>query len=241
MTSRIIIISITSILLISSLAFFIYYKAERYKVTCNDYLFKNVKKSYRPGAKVKICFPYVATDTDYSFYLDDERISDYRYNNIKGYVITFIMPSHDVELTCNSRNSMENLFHIHKAGTILFTYREKVFSADEDNNLYSVTVEATEDESKHKMTVYNNGNKSLYSIPIFPYESCYNYINHEQLWKWNKLEEYECLDGKRITLSILLDKEYITISTDMMPEFGENILNYLHTIFADYMIEEYKK
>ncbi len=85
---------------------------ERYKVICEDSIFKNVKSSYRPGAKVKIYFPYVATDTDYSFYLDGERINDYSYSDKKGFIITFTMPDHDVELTYDSKNSMENPFFV---------------------------------------------------------------------------------------------------------------------------------
>jgi len=90
--------------------FFTSCKAERYKVICAEGAFKNVKSAYRPGERVKIYFPYVATDTDYSFCLDGERINGISYSDRKGFVLTFTMPGHDVELTCNSINSMENPF-----------------------------------------------------------------------------------------------------------------------------------
>jgi hypothetical protein len=51
-------------------------------------------------------FELIATDTDYSFYLDGERIN-YKYDDRKGFVITFVMPEHNVKLECESHNSME--------------------------------------------------------------------------------------------------------------------------------------
>lgn len=67
--------------------------------------YQNAKDSYKAGTKVKLYFDLVATDTDYFFYLDGERIS-YKYDESKGFIITFTMPEHDVKLECDSRNSM---------------------------------------------------------------------------------------------------------------------------------------
>lgn len=106
MTPKIAVIVIIAIFLIFLIGFLTSRKTEKYTVICIDSLFENVKKSYRPGETVKIYFPYVATDTDYFFYLDGERIGNYSYSDKKGFVITFTMPAHDVELTCDSRNSM---------------------------------------------------------------------------------------------------------------------------------------
>ena len=83
-------------------------RREKYHVICNKDIFYNVKPFYRAGDKVKIYFPFVATDTDYSFYLNGERISTDSYSDLKGYTITFTMPAEDVELTMESRNSMAN-------------------------------------------------------------------------------------------------------------------------------------
>jgi len=247
MTAKIIIMTVVAIL-ICSVVFLTSCKAESktpartesYKVICRDSIFENVKKSYRPGQKVTVYFPYVATDTDYTFYLDDQRLSDYRYSDTKGYIITFTMPAHDVTLTYESKNTMENPFHTYEPGTVLVTYVKTVSTA-EGNTLYRLTVEATEDESKHKMTVHTDSQTSEYLIPVFPYESCCNYILSEQLWNWNELEEYECLTGKLISLTILLDGAPVTISTDQMPPSGEQILGYLHSHFTDYIKEEYKQ
>lgn len=69
-------------------------------------LYQNAKDYYKAGKKVRLYFPYIATDTDYSFYLDNEPIR-YTYDNKKGFIIEFIMPPHNVKLNCNNHNSME--------------------------------------------------------------------------------------------------------------------------------------
>ena len=68
--------------------------------------YKNAKDSYKAGTKVELYFDLVATDTDYSFYLDGERIN-YEYDDRKGFIIKFVMPEHNVKLECESHNSME--------------------------------------------------------------------------------------------------------------------------------------
>ena len=80
--------------------------APKYKV---DYcgakdLYKNAKDSYRAGQKVELVYMYVATDTDYRFYLDGEPVDwDYEDGN---FVIRFVMPEHDVVLDYTAVNSM---------------------------------------------------------------------------------------------------------------------------------------
>ena len=85
-------------------------EAELYEV---DYcgqkdLFKKAEDEYEAGDKVKLYFDVIATDTDYTFYLDDE-ILDVEYSEEKGYIIKFIMPDHDVTLRVEMTNSMEPL------------------------------------------------------------------------------------------------------------------------------------
>lgn len=69
-------------------------------------LFKGAKSSYREGEKVVLSFPYIATDTGYSFELDGNRINC-GYDERNGYIISFVMPSHNVDLKVYSKNSME--------------------------------------------------------------------------------------------------------------------------------------
>ena len=66
--------------------------------------FNGAKDSYRAGAKVRLSY-MIATDTDYAFYLDGERLP-MEYDGESSFIITFTMPSHDVKLTVDERNTM---------------------------------------------------------------------------------------------------------------------------------------
>ena len=67
--------------------------------------FENAKDSYRAGDTVTVYYNFIATDTDYAFYLDSERLNT-GYDSKKGFIISFEMPDHDVTLTVEHRNSM---------------------------------------------------------------------------------------------------------------------------------------
>ena len=80
---------------------------EKYRV---DYcgikdMYGKARDSYRAGTEVTLYFDLIATDTDYSFYLDGERIR-FEYDEKKGFVIRFTMPEHDVKLECETVGSM---------------------------------------------------------------------------------------------------------------------------------------
>ena len=67
--------------------------------------YKCAKDKYRAGSRVKLYFDLVATDTDYEFFVDGERINtDYEHD--KGFIISFIMPAHDVRIEYTAENSM---------------------------------------------------------------------------------------------------------------------------------------
>ena len=71
--------------------------------------FESENTSYAEGDKVKVYYNIIATDTDYSFYTDSKDVElKQNYDENKGYVITFIMPAHDVTVHVDSVNSMVN-------------------------------------------------------------------------------------------------------------------------------------
>lgn len=81
--------------------------AKKYKVDyCGEkYAYKNAKDEYRAGEKVTLYYWMIATDTDYSFSLDGAELSR-DYDTKKGFILSFIMPDHDVVLHCFEKNSM---------------------------------------------------------------------------------------------------------------------------------------
>lgn len=70
-------------------------------------MFQGAQNSYKEGTKVELVYDFIATDTDYSFYVDGES-ANCKWDDKRGFVITFIMPSHDIEVYCEEKNTMEN-------------------------------------------------------------------------------------------------------------------------------------
>ena len=81
--------------------------AKKYKVDyCGQkFGYANARDEYRAGEKVTLYFNMIATDTDYSFSLDGAELTR-DYDTQKGFILSFIMPDHDVKLYCVSRNTM---------------------------------------------------------------------------------------------------------------------------------------
>ena len=80
---------------------------KKYKLNFDgdEFAYKNVKPGYREGENVTVYFDMIATDTNYSFFVDDEPINP-GYETSLGYIISFKMPAHDVKIKCISQNSM---------------------------------------------------------------------------------------------------------------------------------------
>ena len=66
---------------------------------------KPVRTQYRAGEQVVLYYPMIATDTDYTFLLDGTQIRP-DYERSKGFIISFLMPDHDVTVKCIERNTM---------------------------------------------------------------------------------------------------------------------------------------
>ena len=75
---------------------------------CQKDLYKKAKDKYRAGSHVRLYYGGIGTDTDYSFYLNGQRLP-VRYNSRRGYKIKFRMPDKDSTLSCRSNNSMFNM------------------------------------------------------------------------------------------------------------------------------------
>ena len=78
---------------------------QKYKLNFDGYGFESKKTEYAEGEKVTVRFDLIATDTDYSFFINDD--VDMKQDYDGGYVFTFTMPAHEVTLRVESRNSME--------------------------------------------------------------------------------------------------------------------------------------
>lgn len=68
-------------------------------------LFDGAKENYEEGTDVEISYRLIATDTDYTFYVDGQKVNA-EWNDKNGYIIRFVMPAHDIEVYCAAKNSM---------------------------------------------------------------------------------------------------------------------------------------
>lgn len=79
---------------------------QKYKLELDGYGFSSDASSYAEGEMVKVVFGLIATDTNYSFYLDCED-TDLKVNfENEAYILTFRMPAHDVKLSVSEKNTM---------------------------------------------------------------------------------------------------------------------------------------
>ena len=79
---------------------------QRYKLIFDGGGFESRKTESAAGEKVTVYYSLIATDTDYSFYADDDVEMEQDYDDRHGYIFTFTMPDHDVTLHEESHNSM---------------------------------------------------------------------------------------------------------------------------------------
>lgn len=80
----------------------------KYKLEFDGYGFESEKTVYHEGDQVTVYYDMIATDTDYSFYLDCDDVKlKQDWDNSHGYIFKFTMPAHDVKISVSSRNSME--------------------------------------------------------------------------------------------------------------------------------------
>ena len=68
-------------------------------------LFDGAKEKYEEGTEVELSYSLIATDTNYSFYVDGQKVCA-EWSGPKGYIIRFTMPAHDIEVYCVETNSM---------------------------------------------------------------------------------------------------------------------------------------
>lgn len=71
-------------------------------------MFSGARDSYKVGDTVELSYGLIATDTDYSFFVDGQAVNA-NWDAKKGYIIKFTMPDHDIEVYCTHRNSMEKI------------------------------------------------------------------------------------------------------------------------------------
>lgn len=217
--------------------------SENYKV---DYagakeLYKGAKDSYKAGATVTLYFDLIATDTDYSFYLDGERLNT-GYDEKKGIVITFVMPSHDVTLECNTVNSMEP-YPVAEEVMLIDYYNERKATVQGDGH-YEIVLTSAENEDEVYLDEYvkeDEGDEicTSYLVPYEVVDRCYEVIDDNDLRGWEELESPVSVDGAKVVVKFLDGDSYVRVTTDEMPTDGDKVLDEIYRIMTEYMRDEY--
>ena len=205
--------------------------------------FDNAKDKYRAGTKVELYYSMIATDTDYSFYVDGEPANvDYRED--KGYIIRFTMPEHDVKVEVEQENTMVydprresgiSVLEYYTATTGLpdgTPYREYVLSTWEIAELYLLEVYDT------------TSGESIYESYLVPAEALIRgqeLIDEYGFRSWEDQEDLDCIDGTHTRCTFREDDgSYTTVSTDAMPENGEAQLDAVGRLLEEYIRDEYR-
>ncbi len=208
---------------------------KQYKVDyCGaEFCYEGAKEAYRAGEDVTLYYTLIATDTDYSFFLDGEPI-DFDYDDSKGYIIRFTMPDHDVKLECEAVNSMEyeSLLWEGEADVMLLDLYRAETAAEGSKESREYVIATTDDPDQVRLDVYakEGGEEEIctsFSIPYEDADELLRFVYDNGLDAWNDLEEWVSLDGTQTVCKFWNGEEHIRVSTDRMPEDGEETLDEL--------------
>ncbi|MBQ7714613.1 MAG: hypothetical protein IJT70_01955 [Clostridia bacterium] len=221
--------------------------AKKYRVDYDGEIqfYKGAKDEYAAGEEVKLRYDLIATDTDYSFYLDGERINT-DYDDKYGFIIKFTMPEHDVKLECRSYNSMVYTPPIEE-GTVLIDYYDAVVGTD-GYDRYDEMVLTYLDRFEVKLDVYggymtdDDGGCVSYVVPYSLVEECYDIIEEEGFRTWSDRDDLTPIDGAFIKLEFYDEDEedYVRVSSEEMPEDGERSFGKIRAAISAYINDTYK-
>lgn len=218
---------------------------KRYKV---DYCgqkssFEGARDSYRPGDKVELKFKYIATDTDYYFYVDGERVNP-DYSDRDGYVIRFSMPAHDVTVKWSSKNSM--IADPPFEEKMLIDYYTAVVGTDGYDSHKELVLSTAEGgmAKLERFVLPPGGEEETVETYLVPYEAadrCYEAIGKAKMRKWDRIGEDAGLCGGFTAVKFLDDDgSYVRVSTDKMPPDGERSMDGIGAILSEYLLPGYK-
>jgi len=204
--------------------------------------YRGAKKAYRAGEQVTLYYDLIATDTDYSFYLDGEPI-DFNYDEKKGFVIRFTMPEHDVKLECSPRNSMTYVPQVEQ-GVLLFDYYYASKAADDDGGYYELTITTDRDELFVYLDEYTKDSDEAeeknrcYFVPYEVVDECMAIVEQYDMASWNEREDTISIDGAMYVCKFLDGGDLIRVSSDAMPENGQEAFDAVRHVLEGYLQEK---
>ena len=213
-------------------------------------LYSGAKDGYKAGRKVTLRFPYVATDTSYSFYLNGKAI-DATYSDFGGYKLEFVMPPYDARLECVTRNDM--MYYPPEEGveeTLLYEYYRSMSAVPEGMPeaytiaLYHISETDAEgnqeDRSELRVTeVKSDGTKTenVYDAKLYGSYECDLIADEYHMHGWDTMRNTISEDGMLVAVRFKTGTGYIRVSNECMPENGREGLEKIRKTLEGYMTE----
>lgn len=203
--------------------------------------FEGAKDAYRAGAQVEIVCTLLVTDMDIAFYLDDEYLNA-EYDDRKGYILRFTMPEKDVRLEVRFTNSMTYVEPVEAGVLLVDYYRTETAGGD---GYYELVLTTTEDPSQYQLDEYRKEaggeeSRASYLIPFDISTDCLDIAEEYGMREWNDAASSEAMDGVLIVCKFRDGEEIIRVSSEQMPENGEQALEAMRAMLADCLREEFR-
>ena len=207
--------------------------------------FEGAKDSYRAGERVELRFSHIATDTDYYFYVDGQRVNPGYDSDRHCYVISFTMPEQDVTVKYSSKNTM--LYEPETEGKMLIDYYTATVGTNGGDCHYELVL-STYRDGMEKLEVFEGddfegGKKetcTAYLVPAEASSRCYQLIDNAKMRTWNDKYDDSAICGGVTAVKFLDDDgTYTRVSTDKMPDDGERRMGEIRALLSGYLKDEY--
>lgn len=224
---------------------------EKYKIEYDSKgLYTGAKDSYKAGQTVTLGFPYVATDTSYSFYLNGVPV-DKTYSDIGVYKLKFVMPPYDAKLECVTRNDM--VYTPPEEGveeSLLYEYYSATAAApDGKAETYSIALYYisetdsegnTEDRSELRVSKTNidgTTEENVYDARYYGAYECNLVADEYYMHGWDTMRNTISEDGMLVAVKFKTGTGYIRVSNECMPENGREGMEKIRETLEGYIQE----
>lgn len=209
---------------------------QKYKLNYDGYGFESRRTEYAAGDRVTVYYDLIATDTDYTFYIDDDVKMKQTYDNDHGYIFTFTMPDHDVTIHEEHRNSMEYIpepveiesipegeiaAELDESAFLFDYFRETVATVGGDGYDELVLYRRPGGDSLilAKYSKWDGGNehRRLCIVPETVLDGCLEAVVRHDMKNW---KDGFPITGARYVIKFKEGDNLIRITSDVMPEDG---------------------
>lgn len=127
---------------------------------------------------------------------------------------------------------------------MIINYYSKTYSLDKYDS-HEMVLSTTSDSSKIRLEIYkkvdnNAETKTTVYLPNTVIDDCMKWIKECKMNTWNQDSQGISLDGKLMVCKFYFNGEYIRVSTDCMPENGEQMIEKVANIISKHVSQKYE-